>query len=52
MIKISKISLQQNLIFIKLKKTGIILSNPRTFLFLFSNVHKEKMFTMELEDAP
>ena len=25
--------------------------NPRTFLFLFYNVYKEKMFTIEIEDG-
>ena len=33
------------------RQNEIILQNPRTFLFLFYNVHKEKMFTIEIEDG-
>ena len=53
MIKISKISLQQNSILLNFE-------NPRHFynirklfwFFLFYNVYKEKMFTIEIEDGP
>ena len=48
-IKISKISLQQNSIFIKFWKSAkFVLKNLQTFfLILFYNVYKEKMFTRE-----
>ena len=46
MIKISNICLHQNLIFIKFLKT--FCENPRIFV-LFYDVHKENMFTINLE---
>ena len=33
------------------ENTQFILENPQTFLFLFYNVYKEKMFNIEIEDA-
>ena len=37
---------------LNLKKQELFYQIRELFLFLFLNVHKEKMFTMELEDAP
>ena len=54
-IKISKICLHQNSIFIKILKTlkihEIFWWNPRTFFCLFYNVHKENLFTIKIEDG-
>ena len=46
MIKNLKIYLQQNLIFIEFLKI-----HKSAFLFLFYNVYKKKMFTIEIEDG-
>ena len=56
MIKISNICLHQNSIVIKflkiLKIREIFCENPRIIFFvLFYNVHKENMFTINLEDG-
>ena len=55
MIKISKLCLNQNLIFIKflniLKIHEIFWWNPKTFFVLFYNVHKENMFTIIIENG-
>ena len=55
MIKISNICLHQNSIFIKflkiLKNHEIFCENPRIIFVLFSDVHKENMFTINLEDG-
>ena len=55
MIKISNICLHQNSIFIKffkiLKFHEIICENPRIIFVLFYDVHKENMFTINLEDG-
>ena len=54
MIKISNICLHQNSIFIKflkiLKILEIFCENPRIIFVLFYDVHKENMFTINLED--
>ena len=56
MIKISNIYLHQNSIFIKflkiLKIHEIFCENPRIIFVLFYDVHKENMFTFNLEEAP
>ena len=55
MIKISNICLHQNSIFIKflkiLKIHEIFCENPRIIFVLFFDVHKENMFTINLEDG-
>ena len=55
MIKISNICLHQNSIFIKflkiLKIHEIFCENPRIIYVLFYDVHKENMFTINLEDG-
>ena len=55
MIKISNICLHQNSIFIKLLKIlkiqEIFCENPRIIFVLFYDVHKENMFTIDLEDG-
>jgi len=55
MIKISNICLHQNSIFIKflkiLKIHEIFCENPRSIFVLFYDVHKENMFTINLEDG-
>ena len=52
MIKISNICLHQNSIFIKfLKIHEIFCENPRIIFVLFYDVHKESMFTINLEDG-
>ena len=55
MIKISNICLHQNSIFIKLLKIlkihEIFCENPRIIFVLFYDVHKENMFTTNLEDG-
>ena len=55
MIKISNICLHQNSIFIKffkiLKIHEIFCENPRIIFVLFYDVHKEHMFTINLEDG-
>ena len=55
MIKISNICLHQNLIFIKFlkfwKSTKFFFENPQIIFVLFYDVHKENMFTINLEDG-
>ena len=55
MIKISNICLYQNSIFIKflkiLKIHEIFCENPRIIFVMFYDVHKENMFTINLEDG-
>ena len=52
MIKISNICLHQNSIFIKILKINEILSeNPRIIFVLFYDVHKQNMFTINLENG-
>jgi len=55
MIKISNICLHQNSIFIKflkiLKIHEFFCENPRIDFVLFYDVHKENMFTINLEDG-
>ena len=52
MVKISKISLQLNSIFIKFwKSTIFFIKFAKLFLLLFHNVYNEKMFTIEKEDG-
>ena len=55
MIKISNICLHQNSIFIKflkiLKIHEIFCENPRIIFVLFYDLHKENMFTINLEDG-
>ena len=55
MIKISNICLHQNSIFIKflkvLKIHEFFCKNPRIIFVLFNDVHKENMFTINLEDG-
>jgi len=55
MIKISNICLHQNSIFIKflniLKIHDIFCKNPQIIFVLFYDVHKENMFTINLEDG-
>jgi len=52
MIKISNICLHQNSIFIKfLKIHEFFCENPRFIFVLFYDVHKETMFTINLEDG-
>ena len=52
MIKISNICLHQNSIFIKfLKIHEIFGENPRIIFVLFYDVHRENMFTINLEDG-
>ena len=55
MIKISNICLHQNSIFIKILKIlkihEIFCENPRIIFVLFYDVHKENMFTIDLEDG-
>ena len=55
MIKISNICLHQNSIFIQflkiLKIHEIFCENPRIIFVLFYDVHKENMFTINLEDG-
>ena len=55
MIKISNICLHQNLIFIKflkiLKIHNIFCESQRIIFVLFYDVHKENMFTINLEDG-
>jgi len=55
MIKISNICLHQNSIFIKflkiLKIHKFFGGNPRIIFVLFYDVHKENMFTINLEDG-
>ena len=55
MIKISNICLHQNSIFIKffkiLKIHEFLCENPQTIFILFYDVHKENMFTINLEDG-
>ena len=55
MIKISNICLHQNSIYIKflkiLKIHEIFCENPRIIFALFYDVHKENMFTINLEDG-
>ena len=55
MIKISNICLHQNSIFITFLKTlkihEIFCENPRIIFVLFYDVHKENMFTINLEDG-
>ena len=54
MIKISNICLHQNSIVIKflkiLKIREIFFENPRIIFVLFYDVHKENMFTINLEE--
>ena len=54
-IKISNICLHQNSIFIKflkiLKIHEIFFENPRIIFVLFYDVHKDNMFTINLEDG-
>ena len=56
MIEILNIYLHQNSIFIKffkiLKIHEIFCENPRIIFVLFYDVHKENMFTINLEDGP
>ena len=53
MIKISKISLQWNLIVIHFLKSWKLFDkfHKLIVLFLFYNVHKENIFTIEIEDG-
>ena len=55
MIKISKICLQQNTIFIKnlklFKSTAFLFEIREFFFILFYNLHKENTFTTEIEDG-
>ena len=55
MIKISNMCFHQNSIFIKflniLKIHEIFCENPRIIFVLFYDVHKENMFTINLEDG-
>ena len=55
MIKISNICLHQNLIFIEFLKIfkihEIFCENSRIIFVLFYDVHKENMFTINLEDG-
>ena len=55
MIEILNICLHQNSIFIKffkiLKIHEIFCENPRIIFVLFYDVHKENMFTINLEEA-
>jgi len=52
MIKISNICLHQNSIFIEfLKILKFFCENPRIIFVLFYDVHKENMFTINLEDG-
>ena len=55
MIKILNICLHQNSIVIKflkiLKIREILCENPRIIFVLFYDVHKENMFTINLEDG-
>ena len=55
MIEISNICLHQNSIFIKFLKIfkihEIFCENPRIIFVLFYDVHKENMFTINLEDG-
>ena len=55
MIEILNICLHQNLIVIKflkiLKIREIFCENPRIIFVLFYDVHKENMFTINLEDG-
>ena len=55
MIKISNICLHQNSIFIKflkiLKIQEFFCEKPRIIFVLFYDVHKENMFTINLEDG-
>jgi len=55
MIKISNICLHQNSIFIRflkiLKIHEIFCENPRIIFVLFYDVHKENMFTINLEEG-
>ena len=55
MIKISNICLLQNSIFIKILKIlkihEFFCENPRIIFVLFYDVHKENMFTINLEDG-
>ena len=55
MIKISNICLHQNSIFIKFLKIfklhEIFCENPRIIFVLFYDVHKENIFTINLEDG-
>jgi len=52
MIKILNICPHQNSIFIKfLKILKIFCENPRIIFVLFYDVHKENMFTINLEDG-
>ena len=55
MIKISNICVHQNSIFIEffkiLKIHEIFCENPRIIFVLFYDVHKENMFTINLEEA-
>ena len=55
MIKISSICLHQKTIVIKflkiLKIREIFCENPRIIFVLFYDVHKENMFTINLEDG-
>ena len=55
MIKISNTCLHQNSIVIKffkiLKIREIFCENPRIIFVLFHDVHKENMFTINLEDG-
>ena len=55
MIKISKICLQQNFIFIEffkiLKIHEIFCLKSVNIFVLFYNVHKENMFTIDIEDG-
>ena len=55
MIEILNICLHQNSIFIKflknLKIHEIFCENPRIIFVLFYDVHKENMFTINLEDG-
>ena len=55
MIEILNICLHQNLIFIKffkiLKIHEIFCENPRIIFVLVYDVHKENMFTINLEDG-
>ena len=51
MIKISNICLHQNSIFIELLKIHeFFCENPRIIFVLFYDIHKENMFTINLED--
>jgi len=53
--QISNICLHQNLIFIKILKIlkihDFFCKNPRIIFVLFYDVHKENMFTINLEDG-